>query len=117
MYLPHVILPEVILETQFHQHTKDRGKFYNEIMANIGLGNPTTSLENRGSEDTYQEPGNQLATTPIRNSAANLMALVTDHGFLYNDRVVWIKLEGIEGGNVGIACVYAPNIPTKRRHL
>ena len=36
---------------------------------------------------------------------------------LYDNRVVWIKLEGIEGGNIGFACVYAPNIPTERRHL
>ena len=43
--------------------------------------------------------------------------LVTKHGTLYDDRVVWIKLEGIEGGNIGIACIYAPNIPTDRRHL
>jgi hypothetical protein len=28
-----------------------------------------------------------------------------------------IKMEGIEGGNVGIACIYAPNIPKDRRHL
>ena len=43
--------------------------------------------------------------------------LVTTHGTLYDNRVVWIKLEGIEGGNIGLACVYAPNIPTERRHL
>ena len=73
--LPQSIVPEVILETQFHQYTKDRGKFYNEIMASIGLDSPTTSREDRGGEDSYQETGNQLATTPIRNSAANLMAL------------------------------------------
>lgn len=43
--------------------------------------------------------------------------LVTKHGALYDNRVVWIKLEGIEGDNIGIACVYAPNMPIKRRHL
>ena len=43
--------------------------------------------------------------------------LVMTHGALYDNRVVWIKMEGIEGGNIGIACVYAPNIPTERRHL
>lgn len=39
--------------------------------------------------------------------------LVTDHGALYNDRVVWIKLESIERGNIGVACIYTPNIPHK----
>ena len=43
--------------------------------------------------------------------------LVTAHGSLFNDRVVWIKLEGIEGGNIGLPCIYAPNISTERRHL
>lgn len=43
--------------------------------------------------------------------------LVTMHGALYDNRVVWVKLEGLEGGNLGLACVYAPNIPTERRHL
>ena len=49
--------------------------------------------------------------------AHKYVRLVKDHGALYEDRVVWVKLEGIEGGNVGIACIYAPNIPTDRRHL
>ena len=43
--------------------------------------------------------------------------LVTSHGALYDDRVVRIKLEGIEGENIGLACIYVPNIPTERRHL
>lgn len=42
---------------------------------------------------------------------------MTKHGSLYDDRVVRIKLEGIEGGNIGFTCVYAPNIPTDQRHL
>ena len=43
--------------------------------------------------------------------------LVTEHGALYDNRVVWIKMEGVEGGNIRVACVYAPNIPMDRRHL
>lgn len=39
-----------------------------------------------------------------------------EYGALYDDKVPWIKLEGI-GGNIGIACIYAPNIPTDRQHL
>ena len=41
--------------------------------------------------------------------------LIPMHGA--KNKVVWIKLEGVEGGNISIACVYAPNIPTERRHL
>ena len=43
--------------------------------------------------------------------------LVTEHGALCDNRVVWIKMEGVEGGKVGIVCVYAPNIPSERRLL
>ena len=43
--------------------------------------------------------------------------LVTAHGALYDNRVIWIKFEGIEGRNIGLAYMYAPNIPTERRHL
>lgn len=34
-----------------------------------------------------------------------------------NNRVVWITMEGIEGANLGIACIYAPNIPSHRSLL
>jgi hypothetical protein len=47
-------------------------------MASIGLDSPTSSLEDRGREETItyeQESGSPLAITPIRNSAANLLAL------------------------------------------
>ena len=43
--------------------------------------------------------------------------LVMAHIALYNNSVVWIKLEGIERKNIGFACVYATNIPTKKMHL
>ena len=43
--------------------------------------------------------------------------LVTNYGALYDNRVVWFKLEDIEGGNIGIVCIYTPNIFTDRRHL
>jgi hypothetical protein len=70
--------PEVICETQCYQNARNRGKLYNEIMASIGLDSPTSSLEERTREDTTtydQESGSPLATTPIRNSTANLLAL------------------------------------------
>ena len=43
--------------------------------------------------------------------------LVKDHGSLYDNRVVWLKLEGVKGGKLEITCIYAPNISTNRRHL
>ena len=49
--------------------------------------------------------------------ASKYASLVTAHGALYENKVVWVKIEGVEGGNIGIVCIYAPNIPTDRRHL
>lgn len=43
--------------------------------------------------------------------------MVSTHGTLYEYKVVWIKLERMDAGNIGIACVYVPNIPSDRRHL
>ena len=36
--------------------------------------------------------------------------LVIDYGALYDNRVVWIKLEGVARGYIGIVCIYAPII-------
>ena len=44
--------------------------------------------------------------------ANKYVKLVTATGALYENKVVWIKLEGVEGENIRLACVYAPNIPT-----
>jgi hypothetical protein len=49
--------------------------------------------------------------------ANKYVRLVTTTGLLYENRVIWIRLEEIGGGNVGLACVYSPNISTDRRHL
>ena len=49
--------------------------------------------------------------------AHKYVRFVTAHDSFYNNRGVWIKLEDIEGGSIGLACIYAPNTPTKRRHL
>lgn len=43
--------------------------------------------------------------------------MVMSHVSLYEDKAIWIKLEGIEGGNIEIACVDAPNIPIECMHL
>lgn len=43
--------------------------------------------------------------------------LVTEHRALYDNKVVWIKMEGVEGKKIRIACVYVPNIPSERRYL
>lgn len=48
--------------------------------------------------------------------ANKYVKLVITHGTIYEDRVVWIKFEEVEGGNIGIAYIYAPNIPTKDKH-
>ena len=64
---------EVILETQLTS-LNVKGKVYKEILASIGIGSPTPSHDTRGNL-VMEEQGLQQVNTPIRNSAANLMAL------------------------------------------
>lgn len=49
--------------------------------------------------------------------ASKFTCLVIALGALINNIVVWIKMDGIEGDSLGIACVYAPNIPSHRKEL
>jgi hypothetical protein len=49
--------------------------------------------------------------------ANKYIRLVTATDFLYEDRLILIKLEWMEDEIVGLACVYAPNISTNRRYL
>ena len=36
---------------------------------------------------------------------------------LYEYIVLWINLQSVEGGNIGVAFVCTPNIPTERRQI
>ena len=49
--------------------------------------------------------------------AHEYVSFVTDHEALHGNKCVWIKMEGIEGRNIGIAWIYAPDILTDRRRL
>lgn len=72
LVIPH---DEVIRETQFHLNNRN---IYNDVLASIGLDNPTTSQETRrGNENRDCEFGQskQGISTPIRNSASSLIAL------------------------------------------
>lgn len=66
-----------IPETQLTPYTGYKGKIgYKEIMASIGLDSPTSSFECTNERDSpHRAPNSQLDNTPIRNSAASLMAL------------------------------------------
>lgn len=48
--------------------------------------------------------------------ASKYARLVTEHGALYDNRFVWLKMEGVEGGKFGFACLYVPNIPMEKWH-
>lgn len=49
--------------------------------------------------------------------ASKYARLVTSSRSIMSNRIVCIKMEGIEGSNIGIACVCAPNIPSQRNIL
>lgn len=78
LHVPQGLLPKIIFETQLNPCNRNKGNTYKDIMANIGLDSPTSSREERGREDideNNQGVGGQLINTPIRSSAASLMAL------------------------------------------
>ena len=89
-------------------------------MENLG-----TRLSGCASQIIEAAPGERSWLNP--NAAGNggvgilfnskYAKLVTEYGSLYDDKVVWIKIKGVEGGKLGIAYIYASNIPTERRYL
>ena len=99
------------------QEHKLRGKAMDELGSRLMPGYACWALEAAPGEKSWINP-NAAGKGGVGILLASKYArLVTDHGALYDNRLVWIKLEGIEGGKIGLACIYAPNIPTKRRHL
>ena len=94
--------------------TKRSGQKRNIDVVDTNEESATTSSGEDEEEGKQEERRERRAE---EEEGITLGRLVTEHGALYDDRVVWIKLEGIEGGNIGITCIYAPNIPTDRRHL
>lgn len=99
------------------QEHKLRGRILENLGNRLMAGCASWIQETTPGERSWLNP-NVAGKGGVGILVANKYArLVTSHGTLYDNRVVWIKLEGVEGGNVGIACVYAPNIPTERRHL
>ena len=82
---------EVIRETQFHPPCRSRGHVYNDVLISIGLDSSTNSSK-ESDRDRNQDPkqgfGIEGVSTPIRNSANNLIAL-GKHVFTPNQGRVW----------------------------
>ena len=105
------------LDVVMIQEHKLRGKALENLGTHLMPGYASWILEAAPGEKSWLNP-NAAGKGGVGILLARKYArLVTDHGALYDNRVVWIKLEGIEGGNIGLICIYAPNIPTERRHL
>ena len=99
------------------QEHKLRGSALNNLGFRLMPGCASWILEAVPGEKSWLNP-NAAGKGGVDILLAHKYArLVTAHGALYEDIVVCIKLEGVEGENIGIACIYAPNIPTDRRQL
>ena len=99
------------------QEHKLRGRALENVGNRLIPGYTSWILEAAPGERSWLNPsaaGKGGVGILITNKFAKL---VTANGSLYDNRVMWVKLEGVEGGNIRLACVYAPNIPTDRRHL
>ncbi len=46
-----------------------------------------------------------------------LVVAVGENGTLMKNRVQWVILKGLQGGDFGVANIYAPNTPKKRCFL
>lgn len=110
-----MIVPKV--DVVMIQEHKLRGRALENIGSRLVPGCASWVLEAAPGKRSWLNP-NATGKGRVGILLANKYAkLVMATGALYENRVVWIKLEGVEGGNIGLACVYAPNIPTERRHL
>lgn len=77
-HLPYDGLIAIIPETQLHPHNRNKRSKHHAILVSLGLDNPTTSQATWDGEDQNspnQDLGNYLMNTPIRKSAASLVAL------------------------------------------
>ena len=71
-------LPEVIPKTQLNMHNLGNTNIYNATLASIGLDSPSHSQDMRNRAGNIAREHGQVASTvstPVRNSATNLMAL------------------------------------------
>lgn len=99
------------------QEHKLRGRALENLGSRLMPGYASWILEAAPGERSWLNP-NAAEKGGVGIILAHKYAkLVTEHEALYDNKVVWIKLEEVEGGNIGLVCVYAPNIPTKRRHF
>ena len=99
------------------QEHKLRGKAIESLGNSLMHGYASWILEAATGEKSWINP-NAAGKGGVGILLSNKYSrLVIEHGALYEDRLVWIKLEGLEGSKIGFACVYAPNIPTDRRHM
>ena len=99
------------------QEHKLRGRALDNLGPRLMPGYTSWILEAAPGEQSWINPsaaGKGGVGILITNKLAKL---VTANESLYDNRVVWVKMEGVEGENIGLACIYAPNIPTDRRHL
>ena len=96
------------------QEHKLRGRALENLGSRLMPGCASWILEAAPGEKSWLNP-NAAGKGRVGILLSNKYAkLVTAIGALYDNRVVWIKLEGVEGRNIGLACIYVPNIPTDR---
>lgn len=102
---------DVIMIQEYKLHGRSLDNLGDELM----LGCASSIFEVALIEKSWLNP-NAAGKKGVGILIANKYAkMFTMHGALYENRVVWIKLEGIEGENLG--SVYPPNIPMKQKHL
>ena len=93
------------------QEHKLRGRALENLGSRLMPGCASWILEAAPGKRSWLNP-NAAGKRGVGILLANKYAkLVTATGALYENRVVWIKLERVERGNIGLACDICPKYP------
>ena len=99
------------------QEHKLRGRTLDNLGTRLMPSCASWILEAAPRERSWLNPnaaGKRGVGIVLANKYARLVMVL---GSLYNNRVIWVKLERVKGDNIRLVFVYAPNIFTDRRHL
>lgn len=77
-----------------------RGKAIDNIGTSLIYGYASWILEVVPGERSWINPNAAGKGGVVILLASKYARLVTEHGVLYDNRLVWIKLEGVEGGKI-----------------
>lgn len=100
------------------QKFKLRGILLKNLRTGIMLGYANWILEAIWGEINWLNPNtNGKGGVGVILTSKYTTRLISAHGALYDNWAIWVRIEGIEGGNIGLVCVNVPKFPIEWQHL